>query len=58
MRPSVCAPPRAAWTAAAGHGGGPSPAADTPLAPPAPDTPSDEDIGWPKRCAPPAPQPA
>ncbi|MCX4430112.1 hypothetical protein [Streptomyces mirabilis] len=56
MRPSVCAPPRAAWTATAGPGGGPSPAADTGHpAPPAPDAPSDEDIGWPKRCAPPAP---
>ncbi|MDU9002198.1 hypothetical protein [Streptomyces mirabilis] len=34
----------------------PLPAADTGHpAPPAPDAPSDEDIGWPKRCAPPGP---
>ncbi|MET7355093.1 hypothetical protein [Streptomyces mirabilis] len=52
----MCAPPRAAWTATAGPGGGPSPAADTGHpAPPAPDAPSDEDIGWPRRCAPPGP---
>ncbi|MET7898972.1 hypothetical protein [Streptomyces mirabilis] len=52
----MCAPPRAAWTATAGCGGGLSPAADTGhRAPPAPDTPSDEDIGWPRRCTPPAP---